>query len=164
MFKKVTFYLFLCLALQYYCPDVKAQQKDTLIVTQKSKKQKQKASRDSTKNPLSQDTGAKKFSPRIATIRSAIIPGWGQAYNKKYWKIPIIYAALGTTAGIFIYNVKFYKKLKFAYTVRATNDSANFVNIDPTLVNLSTQSLLSYRNEFRQNVDYSLLFFLLFWW
>ena len=36
----------------------------------------------------------KRFNPRTATLHSAIIPGWGQYYNKKYWKIPIIYAAL----------------------------------------------------------------------
>src|SRR5689334_16330802 len=37
-------------------------------------------------------------SPRKAAIRSALIPGWGQVYNKRIWKVPIIYGALGTTA------------------------------------------------------------------
>ncbi|MBK8497170.1 MAG: hypothetical protein IPL50_20845 [Chitinophagaceae bacterium] len=41
------------------------------------------------------------YSPRVATLRSAILPGWGQATNKKYWKIPVIYAALGTTTIFF---------------------------------------------------------------
>ena len=44
-----------------------------------------------------------KHNPRTATRRSAIIPGWGQAYNKEYWKIPIVYAALGTS-------IYFYKE------------------------------------------------------
>src|ERR1700739_2079453 len=47
-----------------------------------------------------------KFNPRIATIRSAIIPGWGQVYNHQAWKVPLVYGALGTTAAIFIYNLK----------------------------------------------------------
>ena len=37
------------------------------------------------------------YNPKKAAIRSAIIPGWGQVYNEKYWKVPIVYAALGVT-------------------------------------------------------------------
>ena len=37
------------------------------------------------------------YKPRTAIIRSAIIPGWGQITNKKYWKLPLVYGALGTT-------------------------------------------------------------------
>ena len=103
------------------------------------------------------------FSPRTAAIRSAIIPGWGQAYNKRYWKIPLVWGALGTTAGIFVYNLKYYKLLRNAYNIRETNDSAAFGQIDPRFVNLSTDALQSYRDSFRQDIDYSALFFLLFW-
>jgi hypothetical protein len=119
----------------------------------------------STRNLLAQDNKASKpkFNPRLATIRSAIIPGWGQAYNRRYWKIPIIYGALGVTTATFIYNIKFYKLLKTAYTIRVNKDTSRYGEIDPRFVNLSDESIRSYRNEFRQNVDYSVLFFLLFW-
>jgi Family of unknown function (DUF5683) len=104
-----------------------------------------------------------KFDPHLATVRSAIIPGWGQAYNKQYWKIPIIYGALGTTAAIFFYNLTEYKILRSAYSIRLSGDTANFSQIDPTLQNLSTPAIGSYRTEFRQNIDYSVLVFMLFW-
>src|SRR5690349_23886517 len=54
------------------------------------------------------------YSPRKAAIRSAILPGLGQIYNRKYWKLPIVYGALGTTAAVFFYNLKNYKDTKFA--------------------------------------------------
>src|SRR5262249_54778254 len=56
-----------------------------------------------------------KHSPQKATRHSAIIPGWGQAYNKQYWKIPIVYGALAVPASLFIYNNKWYQKTKDAY-------------------------------------------------
>ncbi|MES2847414.1 MAG: DUF5683 domain-containing protein [Bacteroidota bacterium] len=101
-----------------------------------------------------------KFEPRKATIRSAIAPGWGQLYNKKYWKAPIVWGALGVTAGIYFYNVKYYRSLKQAYIYKVNQQDDL---IDPEFQNLSAESIRSYRNSFRQNVDYSVLFFILFW-
>jgi hypothetical protein len=112
------------------------------------------------------DTGKlakEKFDPRKSTIRSAIIPGWGQIYNKKYWKLPLVYGALGTTAGVFFYNVKNYKLLRLAFIYRSDKDTTNDKLIDPKFKNLSAGALRSYRNSFRQNVDYSVLFFIVFW-
>lgn len=40
--------------------------------------------------------------PRTASILSAIIPGAGQVYNRKYWKVPIIYAGLGGLGYLFV--------------------------------------------------------------
>ena len=58
----------------------------------------------------------KKHSPRLAMLMSAVIPGSGQAYNKKYWKIPVVYAGLGVL-GYFAYrNGNYYKSFKSAYT------------------------------------------------
>lgn len=105
----------------------------------------------------------KKFNPRTATIRSAIIPGWGQIYNKKYWKLPIVYGALGTTAGIYFYNIKTYRLLRTAYRLISDTIPSNDVLIDPRFSNLSAGAIRSYRDSYRQNIDYSVLFFILFW-
>jgi len=109
----------------------------------------------------------KKRTPHGAAIRSAIIPGWGQAYNKKYWKIPIVYGALGTTAAIFAYNIKQYREIEFAYKTLVNNDSANFVNVAPGLQDFvkyqATNDLFNARSEVRQNIDYTVLVFLGFW-
>jgi hypothetical protein len=105
----------------------------------------------------------KKFDPRIATRRSAMIPGWGQIYNKKYWKLPLVYGGLGITASVFQYNVKNYNLLRLAYMYKIDTISANDVLIDPRFKNLSANALRSYRTAFRQNVDYTVLFFIAFW-
>ncbi|ULQ53511.1 DUF5683 domain-containing protein [Flavihumibacter fluvii] len=113
-----------------------------------------------------QADSAKKYNPRIATIRSAILPGWGQATNKKYWKIPIVYAALGITGYVFFDNVKTYNEVQYAYQVSVGKDTANYDNVADYLkpfVPDEVTSLDNYRREFRRNIDYSVLVFLLFW-
>lgn len=104
--------------------------------------------------------------PRIATKRSLIIPGWGQAYNGEYWKIPIVYGILAIPTVAYIYNQDLYKKTKFAYEAKFKaehGDSSDLQFIDPQVVNLPISSLQNYRNQFRRDRDYSILFFILAW-
>ncbi len=54
-------------------------------------------------------------SPRKATIYSAILPGLGQAYNKKYWKIPLIYVGFGTIGYFINWNNENYQLFKTGY-------------------------------------------------
>lgn len=106
---------------------------------------------------------AKAHSPRKATIRSALIPGWGQAYNKKYWKIPIVYAALGTAAGFFVYNNKEYISSRDAYRNLMDGDDTNNNLIDPKFSQVDPEAVRQYRIAVRQYVDYSVLAFLVLW-
>jgi hypothetical protein len=114
------------------------------------------------------DSATKAHSPRVAAIRSAILPGLGQIYNKKYWKLPIVYGGLGVSAGIFLYNFGNYKDTRFAYKVKYNmrvnhTDSASYAKIKPLLKPLSEESLRFYRNQYRRDIDYSALFFILLW-
>jgi hypothetical protein len=111
----------------------------------------------------------KKFIPRQATIRSAILPGWGQVYNKKYWKLPLVYAAVGIPVYAFIYNRGWYVKTRDAAKMIANADTVNWRSrVDPKLHVFfpdrdALGSLLNYRNEYRRDMDYSILFVLLAW-
>lgn len=114
------------------------------------------------------DSALKAHNPRTAAIRSAILPGWGQVYNKKYWKLPIVYGALGTSAGVFFYNLKNYRDTRFAYRVKYNmqynfTDSALYSSIRANLKPLDIEALKYYRNSFRRDIDYSVLFFILLW-
>lgn len=105
----------------------------------------------------------KVFNPRLPTIHSAMVPGWGQIDNKKYWKLPLVYGALGVTTYVFFDNIKTYKLLKNAYIYMTDKDTGNDTLIDKRFKNFSPSDIKTYRNSFRQNVDYSVLFFIVFW-
>jgi hypothetical protein len=108
------------------------------------------------------------FSPRKAAIYSAILPGLGQVYNKKYWKVPIVYAAVGIPVYLFFDNKTWYNRTRYALAVLVNNNGGDsLANVHPQLRGLVDRkadgALQNYRNEFRKNMDYSILFTLLFW-
>lgn len=121
------------------------------------------------KAPLAADTtGRSKHDPRKATLRSLILPGWGQAYNREYWKIPIVYAAVGIPIGTYFYNNTWYKRTRDAYSIVVALDTPSFSKINRKLITstgypLDAASLQRYRNEFRRDRDYSILITLLAW-
>jgi Family of unknown function (DUF5683) len=118
---------------------------------------------------VKKDTTKKKVhSPRTAAIRSAIFPGLGQIYNKKYWKLPIVYGAMGIAGGVFVFNYSQYKDTRFAYTVKYNmrvykTDSAKYDKVREDLKPLSEESLRYYRDQYRRDIDYSAIFFIVMW-
>ncbi|MBC7868038.1 MAG: hypothetical protein H7X88_10950 [Gloeobacteraceae cyanobacterium ES-bin-316] len=107
----------------------------------------------------------KKYNPNVAVRRSLILPGWGQYTNKKYWKIPLVYGALGTTAFIFFRNISQYKDARNAYILASDTIPGNDILIKQPYFSVKDQPerIRVFRNAVRQNIDYSVLFFIAFW-
>lgn len=108
------------------------------------------------------------YDPRKAAFRSAVLPGWGQIYNKKYWKLPIVYGALGITGYIFFDNINTYREYRHAYAVRYRTalpnaDSTEYHQLKQIYKIIEPGSIRAARDEFRRYIDYSVLFFILFW-
>ena len=96
------------------------------------------------------------LSPSKAAFYSAILPGLGQAYNKKYWKIPFVYAALGS--GIYFYdsNNRNYNRARNAFKLRKNNKPDEFDGLDGNIF-LSEDALVSAQKSYKKDRDLSLL-------
>ena len=95
-------------------------------------------------------------SARKATIYSAIAPGLGQAYNKKYWKIPVVYVGFGAMIYLFERNNTKYNSFKTALIQRTNGDTDIYLKQIPT-----TQGLIEYKDYYRRNRDLSVIGFAL---
>ena len=91
-----------------------------------------------------------------ATLLSATFPGLGQFYNKKYWKIPVLYAGLGTIMYYYINNNNEYNYYKSAY-LSEIDDNSNTIN--DTGYNAS--NLITIQDQYRDNRDLSAFFLIL---
>jgi hypothetical protein len=97
------------------------------------------------------------LTPAKAAFYSAILPGLGQAYNKKYWKIPLVYGAIGTSLYFYIDNNKKYHQYRDAYKRRLegyTDD--NYTYLDNT-------RLIAGQKFYQRNRDLSALVTLAFY-
>ncbi|MDT0557208.1 DUF5683 domain-containing protein [Ichthyenterobacterium sp. W332] len=101
--------------------------------------------------------------PSKAAFFSAILPGLGQAYNKKYWKIPIVYAAIGTGVYFYINNNNQFKRYRSAFKSRLAGfntDEFWGVDIDGNPLaspRVSNDGLQRAQEQFRKNKELSLL-------
>ena len=95
----------------------------------------------------------KPHSPTKAAIYSAVLPGLGQGYNKKYWKIPIVYAGFGVIIYFIVSNTREYKQYKEAYNYVAAGDSGYIDN--EYVGKYDQQQLLDGKNYYRRNMELS---------
>ncbi|MEN9489182.1 MAG: hypothetical protein RL494_1447 [Bacteroidota bacterium] len=100
------------------------------------------------------------LAPARAAFYSAILPGLGQAYNKKYWKIPLVFAAVGGGIYSYTWNRRKYNEYRDAYKERllfGTQSKDAFNNQATGGVYLSEAKLIDAQKQFQRQRDLSLL-------
>ena len=101
-------------------------------------------------------------SPRKATIYSAVLPGLGQIYNRKYWKVPIVYGGFATLGYFINFNNGEYVKFRQAYSdiidTDPNTDSFKRLGVNPQFfeadkIGQLTERLRSAKDYWRRNRD-----------
>ncbi len=96
-------------------------------------------------------------SPHKASMYSAILPGLGQAYNRKYWKIPIIYAGFAGLGAMVVFYDNHYHRYRTAFQYR-TDGNPNTLDefaLDPRY---TPEILTTFKDFYRRHRDRSVIF------
>lgn len=109
------------------------------------------------KSDTSQSKSLKPHSPKKAALFSAVLPGLGQAYNKKYWKIPIIAGG----AGALVYGYNFNQNRYSLFKEELIKRQQNLGNLDPDLDRYSDANLNELQDFYRRNRDLTVVGFAL---
>lgn len=141
--KNSAFYIFIFISL--LATSVFCQEDDELkITTEEVAVKKKKEKKTIPYEPLA---------PARAAFYSAVLPGLGQAYTKKYWKIPIVYGALGTGVYFYLQNNNQYKDLRDVYKARLAGENPENLEFS----NLSEDQLIDLQRRFRRDAELALL-------
>jgi hypothetical protein len=111
------------------------------------------AQSDSINSFLNDSVTVKQHSPVKAAVMSILLPGLGQVYNKKYWKVPIVYAGLGVMTYFIVSNAREYKTYKGAYIEKNNNDSTG--EYSDLTSKYTEEDLLNARDYYRRNLEIS---------
>lgn len=98
----------------------------------------------------------KPLAPAKAAFYSAIFPGLGQIYNKKYWKAPVVWGALAIPTYYYLTNNSNYKRYRTAYRLRKNGFQDEFTD-DLGNERVSLETLERAQEQLRENRDMSLL-------
>jgi hypothetical protein len=97
------------------------------------------------------------LTPAKAAFYSAIVPGLGQVYNKKYWKVPLVYGAIGTSLYFYLDSQKKYNIYRDEYKNRLLGTTSE------DLKGVATDRLILAQKFYQRNRDFSALFIVAFY-
>ncbi len=137
---------YIIITLLFSVQSIIAQENEELkVTTEEVAVKKQKRKKEKKIRPY------EPLAPARAAFYSAVLPGLGQAYTKKYWKIPIVYAAIGAGVYFYLENNGRYNDLRDAYKRRL----AGFT--DDEFPQFTEDQLIDLQDRFRRDQELSLL-------
>jgi hypothetical protein len=106
-------------------------------------------------------------SPHRAVMRSLIVPGWGQVYNHKIWKVPLVYGGLIGFGWAYVYNAKNYRlflalsKYRYHFITPGPKDPYYFEFNQYSI--FGAPAIYNAKDGFRRDRDLCILGFVAFW-
>ena len=97
------------------------------------------------------------LAPSRAAFYSAVLPGLGQAYNKKYWKIPIVYAGMATGVYFYMRNDDDYDRFRNAYKRRLAGFTDDEFYGNGSTPVISNDRLIDAQKSAQKNKDVSII-------
>lgn len=95
------------------------------------------------------------LAPSRAAFYSAVLPGLGQLYNKKYWKVPVVWAAMGSSIYFYVNNDNKYNTYRTAFKLSEAGRPHEFDGLNGNSL-VSTDGLIRAQNFYKKNRDLSL--------
>lgn len=92
------------------------------------------------------------LAPSKAAFYSAVLPGLGQVYNKKYWKVPLVYGGIGLSLYYYSFNNTKYHEFRDAYKDRLAGREVTGI-----YANADNDRLLRGQRFHQRNRDLSML-------
>jgi hypothetical protein len=138
----------------------KAQNPDTVAVKSKTDSLNRKRDSVTSKPYVPKITKEKVYhpdslhDPHKAVMRSLMIPGWGQIYNHRWWKLPIVYGGIGLLVDVVIFNQHYYKIFLKEAQLREKGITAGR---NPDLEQVQDADVISYTDVYRRNRDLGIL-------
>lgn len=90
--------------------------------------------------------------PMRASLYSAVVPGLGQFYNKKYWKVPLVWGLIGTGVGFVVHYNNQYKEYRGYYLDKLYGYELE----NPTLNSMDIRQLAIIQDDRKRNRDYAI--------
>jgi len=102
--------------------------------------------------------------PHTAVMRSLMIPGWGQLYNHRWWKVPVIYGGIGLLGWAIVFNAKYYSQfltiaqyLEHGKVPKPGDKYYNEYNLYVLQAHYGSQAINDATDSYRRDRDLSIL-------
>jgi hypothetical protein len=97
-----------------------------------------------------------RYDPRKALLYAAVFPGLGQVYNKKYWKLPLVYGGLGATAYAINFYQDGYRLYRRELFYNLDNNLSQDTQVNPN-TGFTTSQLRSIVDRYRRERDFMII-------